>query len=192
MNPEQIYDLISRRRTVHRFKVADIDVSLIKKGLEVALTAPNHNFTFPWQFVICGKQTQQKLFEQALQSAVFKAKAAGEDVLKIKSKVTEKFLNPSCMVFFARKRNAVSKMAHEDYASVACAVQNFTLYMLGHGYDCKWSTGSLSQSKETLDLLGLKETEYVIDGLILVGKPLLDQHPPRRRPELEEVLKELP
>ena len=187
MDEKLIYELISQRRTVHRYRKSDIDDELIKRGLELALLAPNHKFTFPWKFIVCGPKAQNAIFEIALSNALKKAEAIGEDHESVRNDVTEKFLNPAKIVLFARKKTAELKQSHEDYASVACAIQNFTTYLSGNGYDSKWSTGSVSTSDKIYKIAGLNPEEFVIDGLIIVGKNIADRYPPRRRPSVAEV-----
>lgn len=187
MNESQIYDLISKRRTVHRYRSAEIEDSLITRGLELALMAPNHKFSFPWKFVICGSKAKREIYELALSNAVKKAEVTGESAESVEQGVREKFLNPAKIVFFARKRSGDPVRSHEDYASVACAIQNFTTYLAGCGYDSKWSTGSVSSHEKTYNLLGLDAEEYAIEGMILIGKSAIDEYPPRRRPTLSEV-----
>lgn len=186
----QIEKIIEGRHTCHRYAPSKIEDKLLKRGLELALTAPNHKFTFPWQFVICGEKTRQKFYEQAKLKAEKKAQAAGEDFSLIEKKLQEKMLNPASLVVFSRKIHADPKMAHEDYATVACSIQNFTLYLEEHGFKSKWSTGAITTSPETYETLGLDPESEVIDGFIWIGKPLV-KDPPRRRPSLDEVLKEL-
>ena len=181
--------VIKNRRTIHNYSPSEIDHTLIKTGLELALLAPNHRFTFPWHFVIAGPETREKITSLALDLKLASPKSEGLSKEHVIRSVREKFLNPAALVVFFCKKSGDDFQEKEDYASVACGIQNFTLYLAEQGYGSKWSTGKITRHQKVFDILGVEENEYESCGFIWVGKSE-GSLPPRRRPELNELLSE--
>ena len=98
----QTHEALMGRRTVHRFRPADLPEGAVTRALEAAMMAPNHKLTCPWRFFRVGPATRQRLFQighriQAQKSG--QAPTAEQDL-----KLREKLMNPSELVVFARVR----------------------------------------------------------------------------------------
>jgi nitroreductase len=182
-------DAILARRTAHLYLDETIDDSLIKEALEAALMAPNHKFTFPWHFVWVGPQTRLKLAElRQVIMAEKKGPAATEDEKASRQgKCQAKILNPAGLVAFCMKRDEDETLSKENYATIACSIQNFTIALRAHGWDSKWSTGGLLKDDRTYQTLGIDRETLELCGLVYVGHSAVEL-PERRRPSLDEVL----
>lgn len=182
MNEHDIVDaIIRKRRTVHEYKNTEIPIEEIKHSLELALLAPNHKLTFPWSFVIVGPESRKKLTDIAI----------GDDSSKTEQ-TKVKILNPGSLVVFCCKREDQDPhLARENYAAVANGIQNYTLSLMAKGYYSKWSTGKITRSEETYNLLKIDPKENEIVGFIWAGEPS-GELSKQRRPELKDVLRILP
>lgn len=162
----QVSDIIRNRRTVHSLQKEEVPFDILNQGLEHSLWAPNHRMTKPWCFLYLKTKARKQLAEIAI------------DLKKQKSEVTEvatsamrtKYTEEGSLIVFAQKLNSDPDIAKEDYASVACSIQNFSLFMWEQGFGTKWSTGQIIRDKKTYKLLGLNPSEYEIVGLIWAGR----------------------
>jgi len=188
----EVLEALRTRRTVHSYQESEIAPEVLKEALELALLAPNHKFTFPWKFVVVGSETRAKLFEL---NKYVKRKTdepfTPEEEEKLEQKLRPKMLHPAALVVFCCAKNEDDFRQREDYATIACSIQNFTLALTGHGYGTKWSTGAITRAPETYKLLDVNPDAHEIVGFVWVGHgdaPL----PPQKRPSLDEVLVHLP
>ena len=174
-----IDEVIRGRRTVHIYEKTSIAKEDVIESLQLALTAPNHKFTFPWKFIVVGEETRQKIFDLCV------AKSPGKE-----EKLRAKILNPGALVVFCCKKSEDPFTAREDYASVSIAIQNYCLAMAARGYYSKWSTGKMTTWQETYEALSVDESIDEIVGFVFAGSPAV-AIPPQRRPLLDDVLTEL-
>ena len=188
-----VLEALSLRRTVHLYKEGEISPSLLREALTMALYAPNHKFTFPWKFLIVGHETRAALQEISKKISIEKKQGSWtvEDEVSWEAKCRKKVLNPGALVVFCCAHNEDSFRQREDYATVACSIQNFCLALTAHGYGTKWSTGALTRRPETYSLLGVEPKEFEIVGFVWAGVAE-EPAPPRKRPELDDVLDILP
>ena len=163
----QIENLIRERRTVHSYKDQSIDESLLKKALELALFAPNHKHTMPWIFFRLGKSVRQKVKDLAIE---LKAKKAGAELSKpMIQSLTAKFLNPAELIVMGQKNCESDFQKKEDYASIACGVQNISLFLWSHGIGTKWSTGEVTRDPKIYEWIGRSPDEVLLEGFLWVG-----------------------
>ena len=95
------------------------------------MLAPNHHETEPWRFWVVGRATLQALSD-----------ATGD----------RKLLRSHTAIVVGVKRDADAQTAEEDYAAVACAIQNIMLAARGRGLASFWRTpGVLSRPQVARD-----------------------------------------
>ena len=76
--------------------------------------------------------------------------------------------------------------AREDYASLACAIQNISLYLWKQGVRSKWSTGELTRRFEIYKIIDVSPGNMVLEGFLWMGYPnTAPKAPPKV--ELEEI-----
>lgn len=186
-----VVEAIRARRTVHLYQPGEIEQATLREALELALCAPNHKFTFPWKFTLVGPQTRQALqvFAKTLKMA---GKTLSEDEeAALDRKLQAKMGNPAGLVVFSVERSEDDFRQREDYATVACSIQNFTLALAAKGYGTKWGTGGITREDEAYRILQIDRSAFDIIGFLWVGHSSVGL-PPQKRPSLESVLDVLP
>jgi nitroreductase len=181
--------LINDRRTIHDYRPEPMPAGAVERAVSAATAAPNHRMTEPWRFVQVGPKTRAILvgISTALKGG---PEALGESGAK---KLKAKMLDPAELLVVCQVRHDNPEIAREDYAAVACAVQNAMLSFWSEGLGSKWSTGAVTTDERTYQALGIDPKEQLIVGFLWAGHAAkLDLPKPRRRRSLEEVLHSLP
>ncbi|HTV20998.1 MAG TPA: nitroreductase [Polyangiaceae bacterium] len=182
-------ELILTRRTIHDYQPGPVPEGAVERAVTAAMAAPNHRMTEPWRFVRVGPEARRALVDI---SADLKGGAAaiGEPGLE---KLRAKMLNPAELLVVCQTRNDDPDVAHEDYAAVACAVQNAMLSFWSEGVGSKWSTGGVTTDERTYKTLGIDAEKETIVGFFWAGRALRADVPkPRRRRSLDDVLRSVP
>merc|ERR1711997_482971 len=123
--------------------------------------------------------------------AVEKIKSLNEDKAKLFSGV------PGWMVFSVKTEHLdedggiSAKLALEDHATVACAIQNFMQSLAEDGIGSKWMTGALGiDPVEIAKVAGAPEDEKMV-GMIWYGKSAKDLgelKAPKRKLSVDDIL----
>jgi nitroreductase len=182
-------ELIADRRTVHDYRPDPLPAGALERGLRAALAAPNHRMTEPWRFVQVGPESRQVIADI---SADLKRGDGPPLTGGVLDKVRAKILSPAELVVVSQVKNEDPDVAHEDYAAVACAVQNAMLAFWSEGIGSKWSTGGVSTDPRTYQRLGIDPSQEDIVGFLWVGYALKDLPKPRRRRAFEDVFRRVP
>ena len=178
--------LMRSRRTVHSYRKAEPDRSLIERALELALWSPNHRSTAPWRFVWVGSQTREKLAHLAVE---LKEKEGNLSEAKKKA-VYQKILEPAALVVLGCLRDPDPLVERENYASVACGVQNASLYLWSQGLGTKWGTGALTRHPQVYKWMNLDPQKVEMVGFFWIG-PFDSSPKPPPRPPLSQLLSEV-
>lgn len=146
-----ILDAILSRRTIHTYLPEKVPAKIIEEAVLAGIHAPNHKMTLPWRFYWLGPDARERLAKQ-----------------------NSKFSAPGEIIVLAIKKSSDEIQSREDYASLACAVQNMSLYLAEVGYGSKWSTGKLSRTEGLLEAVQKQEMapqeQIEICGIFWVGK----------------------
>lgn len=186
-----VREAILSRRTVHRYRTESIPDGAIERALEAAVAAPNHKLSNPWRFTRVGPQGRQAIENLYVR---LKRESKGELTDQQEKAYRKKVGDPPELVVPSQVLVDDDFQRKEDYAAVACAIQNFMLSLRGEGVFAKWTTGSITRHPETYELLGIEADEQEIVGFIWIGYPRedrLDNEKPPRKP-LDEVTREVP
>lgn len=159
--------LIKTRRTYHEFTGQSVDPGLVQSALELGLWAPNHKNTFPWKFYVVSEKIKNRLIELAVQLKEKKSEAPLPSVLK--EGLKNKLRSCSHMVAIGMQKTESQFQQREDYASVACAIQNVSLYLHANGAGSKWSTGGFTSNIQTYEILGIDQKHIELVGVLLIG-----------------------
>ena len=100
----------------------------------------------------------------------------------------EKRIHPS-LVVVSQCRSKDAHQSREDYAAVACAIQNFCLYLHSHGVGTKWSTGSLIRHPKAYEIMEINPQAEEIVGFLWCG--YASKTPSVRRPDVNDVVRTL-
>jgi nitroreductase len=179
------------RKTVHRYSTEPVPEGCIERALEAAITAPNHKLTYPWRFIRVGQEARQRLTELYVEGKRQKKGGLTDDQ---EEAYRQKVANPPELVVPVQELDEDDFRRKEDYATMACAIQNFMVSLRGEGVFSKWTTGSVTRHQETYELLGVDPDAQEIVGFLWVGYPAEesrgDESPPRR--PLDEVVRRVP
>lgn len=171
------------RRTIHNYDGRPVDAQVVRKALEASLRAPNHKLTNPWRYTLVGPQTRSALVELAVEVKNEKRplSPSQEKVLR------RKYEDCPQLVFVSQRLHEDPKVRKEDYAAIASALMIASLVLWEHGLGTKWSTGAITWSQKTYDLLKIDQDQEEIVGMFWIGYPAMTPDPPRK--PLEEVLR---
>lgn len=145
----QVDEAIRERRTLKAFAEAPVDRELVRELLELAVLAPNHHETEPWRFWVVGRRTLQALSD-----------ATGD----------RKLLRSHTAIVVGVKRDDDAQTAEEDYAAVACAIQNIMLAARGRGLASFWRTPGVLSRPQVARILGVPKKIRLI-GVVHLGRP---------------------
>lgn len=144
MEGTMISEAIRTRRTIKLFKPDAIEEAVLEELLTTASYAPNHRMTEPWEILVIGPSTRERLNHP-------KNFGGAPTVLAIVAKPAD---------------NAVNR--NEYYAAVSCFIMNFQLAAWEKGIGTGWSSFGISpKAKETMHI----QEGYEVVGLIPVGYP---------------------
>ena len=179
-------EAILTRRTVHEYTETPVPQEWVESALEGALRAPNHKLTNPWRFYQIGPDSREIIVDIALEAKREFRELTERDVEAISSKVG----TSPVLIMVSQVLSSDPARRKEDYASVACAIQNFSLAMWSFGISSKWSTGPFVTHSRTYELLGIDpQLEELVAG-VFAGYPVVTPNPSRTA--LSDVFRRLP
>jgi nitroreductase len=144
-----VEEAIRRRRTLKAFTQETVDESVLRELLSLAVLAPNHHDTAPWRFWVVGPETIARL-----------AEATGD----------VKLLRSRTAIVVGVLRNDDPAVAEEDYAAVACALENLMLAARGRGLASFWRTPGVIDRRSFAETVGIPDEVRPI-GVVHVGLP---------------------
>lgn len=175
MSENLVLETIKSRRTIHDYRSDPVDQRLIDEALECAIRAPNHKLTNPWRFTQIDGSLRDAIADIAVKVKNDKRPVTENQETAIRKKVT---CSPE-LVVVSQKIDPDPFRRKEDYASCACAIQNFTLALWSEGVGSKWSSGAVTYAPETYALLEIDEGIEEIVAFLWIGYPALIPDPPR-------------
>lgn len=183
--------LIRGRRSVFRFHPEPVPEALVIQALEAGVWAPNHKLTEPWRFTLLGPGTRAALAPRFAELAQRKlpADATPERRAEALELSRRKWEGKPVVVAVSQVAEADDFRREEDYAAVACAIQNVQLAAWALGLGSQWSTSPIIRDAEAMKTAGIPGEERVV-GLLFMGYPAAV--PEARRRPLDEVLRRMP
>ena len=145
----QVDEAIRGRRTLKAYSDEPVGREIVAELLDLAVLAPNHHETEPWRFWVVGRETLDAL-----------AEATGD----------RKLLRSQTAIVVGVQRDPDAQVAEEDYAAVACAIENFMLAARGRGLASFWRTPGVLSLPVVAKLLNVPESVRLI-GVVHVGWP---------------------
>ena len=157
------------RRTAHEFIAEAAPSGLLEALVEAGHQAPCHKLTWPWRFRSLGPDTRAALVPLAL---ALKAGKAGRPLVgPLAAKVAAVWTSPMLVIAVTQVLADDPLRREEDYAAVACAIQNMQLLATGRGLGAKWSTSPLCRHSDALALLDVNPEQERCVGFVFVGRP---------------------
>ena len=185
----ELLEAIFQRRTIKDFKPVPVPAEVLERALTAGLWAQNHKLTEPWRFSILGPETRRQLAECFAQAQA--ALASPESAGTVRAAARDKILAKPCVVTVSQRLNGPAGQQREDYAAIACAIQNIQLAAWGDAVGMQWSSGKIIQLPQAYEVLGIDPKQEEIVGLLFFGYPASVPEPPPRRP-LAAVSRHLP
>jgi nitroreductase len=145
----QVDEAIRARRTLKAFTDEPVDRQVVSDLLDLAVLAPNHHETEPWRFWVVGRATLQALSD-----------ATGD----------KKLLRSHTAIVVGVKRDEDAQTAEEDYAAVACAIENLMLAARGRGLASFWRTPGVLSRPQVARILDVPKKVRLI-GVVHLGLP---------------------
>lgn len=180
VSPQQAAQLIRGRRSVDRFAPELPDAAIVRAAVETARWAPNHRLTNPWRFYLLGAQTRAAVID--LNTSLV-AQQRGDAAAAAKDKRWRGV--PGWLVVTCR-HDADERVAREDYAATACAVQNLMLYLHSAGVASKWTTGAVTRAARFGEICALETQREYCAGLIWYG--YAQRSPRSQRQPVDDIL----
>src|SRR3954454_16056886 len=145
----QVDEAIRGGRTLKAYSDEPVGRDVVAELLDLAVLAPNHHATEPWRFWVVGRETLDAL-----------AEATGD----------RKLLRSQTAIVVGVERDPDAQIAEEDYAAVACAIENFMLAARGRGRGRFCPTPGVRSLPVVAKLLNVPESVRLI-GVVHVGWP---------------------
>jgi len=186
-----LFDAIYTRRTIKEFTDQPIPHDLLHKALDAGRWAQNHRMTEPWRFYILGPQTQRAIAVISADVLLATAKADAETLAKMCADQEAKILTKPRIVAVTCALCGDQEIEQEDYAAVACAVQNIQLAAWELGLGMQWGSSRFTTAPETYATLGADPARERIVGLLYFGFPAAVPGAKARK-SLAEVSRNLP
>jgi nitroreductase len=198
VTPAELYELLSTRRSVRRFKPEAPPREAIESLLASAVTAPSASNKQPWRFLIVQNREQIDAMAAAVRAAVERiARAidpAFEEAFRAYGDYFTRFENaPLTIVPLFRPLTVLSNMLPNDDAVIrtmerdsgligtSLAIQNLLLAAHAAGLGASGMTGPLIAVDELRALLHVPPS-WQIAALIPIGYPDEIPHPTARKP----------
>ncbi|MCB0362009.1 MAG: nitroreductase family protein, partial [Bdellovibrionales bacterium] len=129
----KIKEVIATRRTIHDYLNQDFDFGWVEEAVTLALLAPNHRASFPWVFYVLEAETKRSVISLELELKSLDKKLSSAQTQLIE----KKYRDPKVIMALGMKRTENQQQSREDYASIACGVQNISLFLWAKGIGCK-------------------------------------------------------
>lgn len=149
-----------------RFAPDPVDRAHIEAMLAAAVRAPNHRLTEPWRFFVVTGAARAQL--AALREEQMRA-AGRWDEERIR-RVAGELAQVPVWIVVACRQGRDPEETRENYAAVACAVQNMLLVAHGRGLGANWRTGQFLAYPPLRQWLGVAEDEELV-AAVEVGYP---------------------
>jgi nitroreductase len=174
--------VVMMRRSVFKFDDKRVEFDDILPLLTVAVMAPNHHLTQPWQFLWVGKRTRILLADHYAQARALKKVAIdAPEFASYKAEAVARFMDVPAVLMVSCRIDDNKVIAEEDYAATCCAVQNLLLAATDRGLGAQWSTHPMIRDADVLSLLGLDAQKERLVAMIYVGYPkVVPPAPPRK------------
>ncbi|KAL7530012.1 hypothetical protein ACHAXR_003272 [Thalassiosira sp. AJA248-18] len=204
LSAQRIQQFIASRRTVSNYlshpasqQASDRKFlqDAISRGVECAVTAPNHKITEPTTFhrILAPSAASERLLDIAYETVLQRLldrKLAGEEACRSEAtRKRDKWAKiPAFVVVTVRgmgdqrspsEGDMFKELPYvppatieqlEDYASACASIQNMLLSLHAEGLGSKWATGPVIRTRALRDLVGCDGNDMVV-GLIMVGWP---------------------
>jgi nitroreductase len=180
---------IATRRSVSRLGPPAPSPLHLRRMLEAAASAPDHEHLRPWLFVVLAGEAKEAMGEVLASAYAARCRARGQEptegqLAKERGKLGRA---PLVLVVAARLRPHPKVPKPEQLASAAAAAQNALLAATDLGYGSMWRTGDAAYDPRVKAALGLRPSDAIVAFLYMGSLPG-GQLPEPRQPELDGLV----
>lgn len=182
-NVSEISALIKDRRTIYpeQYSNRAVHKELIEALLNNAIWAPTHGLTQPWRFIVISEDAKITLGEKLAESYLEAIPKENQSDAKL-SKMLNRPKKASAVIALILHREKGTKISEkDDFAAVACAVQNMHLTATAYGLGAFWSTPKIMNHQYIRTFLELTDEQECI-GFFYIGYPEIEWPAGQRRP----------
>ncbi|MCB2227396.1 MAG: nitroreductase [Desulfarculaceae bacterium] len=167
MNPTELLELITSRRSVREYTGQPVDQAMLDAILEAGRWAPSGLNNQPWRFVVI----QEEAIKEALAPMTKCSGIVRESAVLI------------CT--FLHLPSVYNEM--KDYQGIGACLQNMLLMIHGLGLGAVWLGEILKNATQVRQTLGLGE-EYELMAILALGHPAGDSHGKPYRLTMDELV----
>jgi nitroreductase len=178
-----VYQAITRRRTIKRYTEEPIPREVIERLLDAAVWAPNHFLTQPWRFTVLTGAAKDGL--AALRRQQLAERMDDTTTVGAQTKLADtyrKMAGAAALVAVTAKHDTDPIIDAENSYATAAATQNLLLAATAEGLASFWSSG-IATYPQAHSYLGLADDEHII-AVVHLGYPALEL--PGRRSSARE------
>ncbi|WP_343604061.1 nitroreductase [Fluviicola sp.] len=182
-NLSEVTAIIRDRRTIYpeQYSTRKIHKEQIELLLNNATWAPTHGMTQPWKFIVFQDNALVELSESL--GKIYLTEIPKEK--QVDSKLGKLMSRPkmaSAVIAIVLNREEGTRISEEDdFAAVACAVQNMHLTATAQGIGAFWATPGVIKFDSFSEFLGLEKGQRCI-GLFYLGYPSIEWPKGQRKP----------
>lgn len=165
-------DAIFARRSVGRLTEPAPSDDDLRRILEAAVVAPDHESLRPWRFFVLRGEPKDAFGVILRDAYLARVKAAGGEPTEgqLEKERTKLGRAPLVIVVAAVHQESDTIPFVEQYASAAAAVQNMLIAATALGYGSMWRTGDVAYDPRIKRALGLTEHDAIL-GYVYLGTP---------------------
>lgn len=182
-NLSEITELIRDRRTIYPEQYSDrkIHREQIELLLNNAVWAPSHGNTQPWKFVVFQDDTLEDLSQTLGNIYLQETPKERQNDVKLTRLIRRPKQSGAVIAVLLSREVDATISEEDDFAAVACAIQNMHLTATAQGLGLFWSTPHVIRSNTFKDYLNLAPYQRCM-GLIYLGYPAIEWPKGHRKP----------
>jgi nitroreductase len=182
-NLSEITAIIRDRRSIYpeQFSKRKIHREQIELLLNNAIWAPSHGLTQPWRFVVLQDNALVKLSEVLGSAYLSETPKELQNDKKLIKLINRPKLATAVIALIVDREKDTKISEADDFAAVACAVQNMHLTATAQGIGGFWSSTNMVKTQQFREFVSLTEQQVCI-GLFYLGYPEIEWPKGQRKP----------
>lgn len=182
-NLSEITAIIRDRRSIYpeQFSKRKIHREQIELLLNNAIWAPSHGLTQPWRFVVLQDNALLQLSEMLGNAYLSETPKELQNDKKLIKLINRPKLATAVIALIVDREKDTKISEADDFAAVACAVQNMHLTATAQGIGGFWSSTNMVKTQQFREFISLTEQQVCI-GLFYLGYPEIEWPKGQRKP----------
>lgn len=182
-NLSEITSIIRDRRSIYpeQFSKRKIHREQIELLLNNAIWAPSHGLTQPWRFVVLQDNALLQLSEVLGNAYLSETPKELQNDKKLIKLINRPKLATAVIALIVDREKDTKISEADDFAAVACAVQNMHLTATAQGIGGFWSSTNMVKTQQFREFISLTEQQVCI-GLFYLGYPEIEWPKGQRKP----------